>query len=97
MMKKRSANIKFFTGSEMVLTLAMPIIFRVLILSGGNAKLISSTSRKSYNSFGAAVDIGALYRRNDVIQGFPFGMLRLHPCRKLAKKLPLEILIGVSH
>jgi hypothetical protein len=89
-----------FTGSEMALSFgyAYNIPFTSIYL-GANAKLISS-SLESYNSFGAAVDIGGLFidERNDVnwalvIRNAGFQITPYHETRE---KLPLEVLIGVS-
>jgi len=66
---------------------------------GANAKLISSTL-ESYNSFGAAVDLGALFidEPNDVNWALVIRNIgtQITPYAETREKLPLEILIGVS-
>lgn len=89
-----------FTGSEMALSFgyAYNIPFSSFYI-GANAKLISSTL-ESYNSFGAAVDIGGLFidERNDVNWALVvrnIGM-QITPYAETREKLPLEVLVGVS-
>ncbi|HPW98618.1 MAG TPA: type IX secretion system protein PorQ [Flavobacterium sp.] len=66
---------------------------------GANAKLISSTL-ESYNSFGAAVDLGALFidEPNDVNWALVIRNIgtQITPYAETREKLPLEVLIGVS-
>lgn len=66
---------------------------------GANAKLISSTL-ESYNSFGAAVDLGALFidEPNDVNWALVIRNIgtQIIPYAETREKLPLEVLIGVS-
>lgn len=66
---------------------------------GANAKLISS-NLESYNSFGAAVDLGALFidEPNDVNWALVIRNIgtQITPYAETREKLPLEILIGVS-
>jgi hypothetical protein len=66
---------------------------------GANAKLISSTL-ESYNSYGAAVDIGVLFidTRNDVNWALSIRNLgtQITPYAETREKIPLEVLIGVS-
>ncbi len=89
-----------FTGSDMALSFgyAYNIPFSSFYF-GANAKLISSTL-ESYNSFGAAIDIGGLFidERNDVNWALVIrniGM-QITPYAETREKLPLEVLIGVS-
>ena len=89
-----------FTGSDMALSFgyAYNIPFSSFYI-GANAKLISSTL-ESYNSFGAAVDIGGLFidERNDVNWALVvrnIGM-QITPYAETREKLPLEVLVGVS-
>lgn len=89
-----------FTGSEMALSFgyAYNIPFSSFYI-GANAKLISSTL-ESYNSFGAAIDIGGLFidERNDVNWALVIrnvGM-QITPYAETREKLPLEVLVGVS-
>lgn len=66
---------------------------------GANAKLISS-NLESYNSFGAAVDLGALFidEPNDVNWALVIRNIgtQITPYAETREKLPLEVLIGVS-
>lgn len=89
-----------FTGSDMALSFgyAYNIPFSNFYI-GANAKLISSTL-ESYNSFGAAIDIGGLFidERNDVNWALVIrniGM-QITPYAETREKLPLEVLVGVS-
>ena len=89
-----------FTGSEMALTLGYAYnIPNSDFYVGANTKLISSTL-ESYNSFGAAVDIGALFidTRNDVNWAISIRNVgvQITPYAETREKLPLEVLIGVS-
>jgi hypothetical protein len=89
-----------FTGSEIALSFGygFNVPFTDLYL-GANAKLISSTL-ESYNSFGAAVDLGALFidTRNDVNWALVIRNIgtQITPYANTREKLPLEILVGVS-
>lgn len=89
-----------FTGSEMALSFgyAYNVPFTDLYL-GANAKLISSTL-ESYNSYGAAVDLGALFidTRNDVNWALVIRNvgIQITPYDQTREKLPLEVLVGVS-
>lgn len=89
-----------FTGSEMALSFgyAYNIPFTSFYV-GANAKLISSTL-ESYNSFGAAVDIGGLFidERNDVNWALVIRNIgtQITPYAETREKLPLEVLVGVS-
>ncbi len=89
-----------FTGSEIALTFGYGynIPFTDFHI-GGNAKLISSTL-ESYNSFGAAVDFGALFidEKNDVNWALVVRNVgtQITTYAGTQEKLPLEILVGVS-
>jgi hypothetical protein len=89
-----------FTGSDISLSFgyAYNIPFTSFYV-GANAKLISSTL-ESYNSFGAAVDIGGLFidERNDVNWALVIRNIgtQITPYYETREKLPLEVLIGVS-
>ncbi|HQW69541.1 MAG TPA: type IX secretion system protein PorQ [Flavobacterium sp.] len=89
-----------FTGSEMALSFgyAYNIPFSSFYI-GANAKLISSTL-ESYNSFGAAVDIGGLFidERNDVNWALVIRNIgtQITPYAETREKLPLEVMVGVS-
>jgi hypothetical protein len=89
-----------FTGSEMALSFgyAYNIPFSSFYI-GANAKLISSTL-ESYNSFGAAIDIGGLFidERNDVNWALVIRNIgtQITPYVETREKLPLEVMIGVS-
>lgn len=89
-----------FTGSEIALSLgyAYNIPYTDIHL-GANAKLIESTL-ESYNSFGAAVDLGMVYidEKNDVnwaltLMNFGTQFTTYDGTRE---KLPFEIIAGVS-
>jgi hypothetical protein len=89
-----------FSGSDMSLSFgyAYNIPFSNFYV-GANAKLISSTL-ESYNSFGAAVDLGALFidEPNDVNWALVIRNIgtQITPYAETREKLPLEVLIGVS-
>ena len=89
-----------FTGSEIALSLgyAYNVPFTKLYL-GGNAKFISSTL-ESYNSFGVAADLAALYvdDKNDINYGLVirnFGT-QITTYNGTNEKLPFEIIAGIS-
>lgn len=89
-----------FTGNEMALSLGYSFMIpNVPIHFGANAKLISSTL-ESYNSFGGAVDLGALFidERNDVNWALVVRNIgtQFTTYSGTNEKLPMEILIGVS-
>ena len=89
-----------FTGSEMALTFGYAYnIPNSDFYVGANAKLISSTL-ESYNSYGAAIDIGVLFidSRNDVNWALSIRNLgtQITPYAETREKIPLEVLIGVS-
>ena len=89
-----------FTGSDIALSFgyAYNIPYSNFYV-GANAKLISSTL-ESYNSFGAAVDLGALFidEGNDVNWGLVVRNIgtQITPYAETREKLPLEVLVGVS-
>lgn len=89
-----------FTGSDIAVSFgyAFNIPWTDIYL-GANGKLISSTL-ESYNSFGAAVDIGALYidDKNDInialaVRNVGF---QIKPYQDTNEKLPMEIVAGIS-
>ena len=89
-----------FTGSEMALSFGYSFMIPdIPVHFGTNAKLISSTL-ESYNSFGGAVDLGALFidERNDVNWAFVVRNIgtQFTSYSGTKEKLPLEVLIGVS-
>ena len=89
-----------FTGSEAALSLgyAYNIPWTDMYI-GANAKLISSTL-ESYNSWGAAVDLGFLYidEPNDINYGFTVRNIgvQITPYEDKREKLPLSIDAGIS-
>lgn len=89
-----------FTGSEAALSLgyAYNIPWTDMYI-GANAKLISSTL-ESYNSWGAAVDLGFLYIDvpNDINYGFTVRNIgfQITPYEDTREKLPLSIDAGIS-
>ena len=89
-----------FTGSEAALSLgyAYNLPWTDMYI-GANAKLISSTL-ESYNSWGAAVDLGFLYidEPNDINYGFTVRNIgfQLKPYADTREKLPLSIDAGIS-
>lgn len=89
-----------FTGSEIALSFGYAYnIPWTDIYVGANAKLISSTL-ESYNSFGAAVDLGALYVDdfNDINIGLAIRNVgyQIKPYQDANEKLPLEVAAGIS-
>ena len=89
-----------FTGSEMALSFGYSFMIPdIPIHFGANAKLISSTL-ESYNSFGGAIDLGALFidERNDVNWALVVRNIgtQFTSYSGTKEKLPLEVLIGVS-
>ena len=89
-----------FTGSEMALSFGYSFMIPdIPVHFGTNAKLISSTL-ESYNSFGGAVDLGALFidERNDVNWALVVRNIgtQFTSYSGTKEKLPLEVLIGVS-
>ena len=89
-----------FTGSEMALSFGYAFMIPdVPVHFGANAKLISSTL-ESYNSFGGAVDLGALFidERNDVNWALVVRNIgtQFTSYSGTNEKLPMEVLIGVS-
>ena len=94
------ASIGQFTGSEIALSLgyAYNVPFTKLYL-GGNAKFISSTL-ESYNSFGFAADLAAMYvdDKNDINYGLVvrnFGT-EIKTYNGTNEKLPFEVIAGIS-
>lgn len=89
-----------FSGSEVAVSLgyAYNIPYSNFFI-GANAKLISS-SLENYQSFGGAVDIGAVFidDRNDVNWALVIRNIgtQFSTYSGLREKLPLEILVGVS-
>ena len=89
-----------FTGSEAALSLgyAYNLPWTDMYV-GANAKLISSTL-ESYNSWGAAVDLGFLYidEPNDINYGFTVRNIgvQITPYEDTREKLPLSIDAGIS-
>ncbi|MSP84610.1 MAG: type IX secretion system protein PorQ [Flavobacteriaceae bacterium] len=89
-----------FTGSEIALSFGYSFMIPdIPIHFGANAKLISSTL-ESYNSFGGAVDLGAIFidERNDVNWALVVRNIgtQFTSYSGTKEKLPLEVLIGVS-
>jgi hypothetical protein len=89
-----------FTGSEIALSFGYAYnIPNTEIHIGANAKLISSTL-ESYNSFGGAIDLGALYidEKNDVNWALVVRNIgtQFSAYSETNEKLPLEIMAGVS-
>lgn len=89
-----------FSGSEIALSFGYAYnIPWTDIFIGANAKLISSTL-ESYNSFGAAVDLGALYVDdfNDINIGLAIRNVgfQIKPYQDTNEKLPMEIVAGIS-
>lgn len=89
-----------FTGSEIALNFgyAYNVPFTDLHL-GASAKLISSTL-ESYNSFGAAVDLGAIYINEDLNVNYALVIrnigTQITTYENTREKLPMEIMLGIS-
>ncbi len=89
-----------FSGSEVALSMgyAYNVPYTDLHI-GASAKLISS-SLETYQSFGGALDLGALYidERNDVNWALAIRNIgtQFSTYNGIREKLPLEILVGVS-
>ncbi len=89
-----------FSGSEAALSLgyAYNLPFTNIHL-GANAKIISSTL-ETYNSFGAALDLGFLFidEKNDVNWAFVVRNLgtQISSYSGTREKLPTEVMIGIS-
>ena len=89
-----------FTGSEAALSLGYAYNLPWTdVYMGVNTKLISSTL-ESYNSWGAAVDLGLLYidTQNDINYGLAVRNLgaQITPYADTREKLPLSIDAGIS-
>lgn len=89
-----------FTGSEAALSMGYSYnIPWTDMYFGANVKLISSTL-ETYNSWGAATDLGFLYidEKNDINYGFTVRNLgfQITPYQDIREKLPLSIDAGVS-
>lgn len=89
-----------FTGSEIALSFGYAYnVPWTDIFIGVNGKLISSTL-ESYNSFGAAMDLGALYVDdfNDINIGLAIRNIgvQIKPYQDTNEKLPMEIVAGIS-
>lgn len=89
-----------FSGSEISLSVGYSYnVPRTDFYIGASAKLISSTL-ESYNSFGGAIDIGALFidTRNDVNWALVVRNIgtQFTSYADLHESLPMEILVGVS-
>ena len=89
-----------FTGNEVAVSLgyAYNVPFTNLHI-GANAKIISSVL-ENYNSFGGALDIGAVFldERNDVHWALVIRNIgtQFTTYSGVREKLPLEVLLGVS-
>ena len=89
-----------FTGSEIALSLGYAYnIPYTEVYVGANAKLISSTL-ENYNSFGGAVDLGAIYvdDYNDINIALSIRNIgtQFTTYAGMNEKLPLEIVAGIS-
>ena len=89
-----------FTGSEAALSMGYAYnIPWTEVYVGANAKLISSTL-ESYNSWGAAVDLGLLYvdTKNDINYGLAIRNIgaQITPYAETRERLPLSIDAGIS-
>lgn len=89
-----------FTGSEVALTLGYAYnIPGSDFYFGANTKFISS-ALESYTSFGAAIDLGALYidTENDVNWALSIRNIgaEITPYADTREKIPLEVMAGVS-
>lgn len=89
-----------FTGSEIALSFGYAYnIPWTDIYVGANGKLISSTL-ESYNSFGGAIDIGALYIDEDNDINIALAIrnvgMQFTTYAGVQERLPLEIIAGIS-
>ncbi|MCG2611419.1 type IX secretion system protein PorQ [Flavobacterium sp. SM15] len=89
-----------FTGSEIALSLGYAYnIPWTPVYIGANAKFISSTL-ESYNSFGVAADLGALYidEKNDINIGLTVRNIgtQITTYAGQQEQLPLEVIAGIS-
>ncbi len=89
-----------FTGSEIALSFgyAYNLPYTDIYL-GANAKLISSTL-ESYNSFGGAIDLGAMYIDEDndinIALAIRNAGMQFTTYAGLREPLPLEVIAGIS-
>jgi predicted DNA-binding transcriptional regulator AlpA len=89
-----------FTGSEIALSFGYAYnIPATDIYVGANAKFISSTL-ESYNSFGAALDLGGIYVNEDSGMNIALAIrnagAQITTYDEIREKLPLEVLVGFS-
>jgi hypothetical protein len=89
-----------FTGSEIALSMGYSFMIpNIPIHFGTSAKFISSNLER-YNSFGGAIDIGALFidERNDVNWALVVRNIgtQFTTYSGVNEKLPMEVIIGVS-
>ncbi|PTB92545.1 penicillin-binding protein [Marinobacter sp. B9-2] len=89
-----------FTGSEIALSFGYAYnIPYTSIYVGANGKLISSTL-ESYNSFGGAVDLGAIYIDEDndinIALAIRNAGMQFTTYAGLREPLPLEVIAGIS-
>ena len=89
-----------FTGSETALSFGYAYnIPHTNLFLGGSGKIISSTL-ETYNSFGGAVDLGAIYidEENDINWALSIRNLgtQFTTYNGLNEQLPLDIMLGVS-
>jgi hypothetical protein len=89
-----------FTGSDLALSVGYAYnVPNSNLYLGANAKLISSTL-ETYNSFGGAIDLGAIYidEPNDVNWALAIRNVgtQFTTYAETSEKLPLEIIAGVS-
>jgi hypothetical protein len=91
---------KSFTGSDIALSIGYAYnVPYTNVYVGANVKAISSTL-ETYSSFGAAVDLGAIYidDRNDINWALSIRNIgtQITTYADTREKLPLEVLLGVS-
>ena len=89
-----------FTGSEIALSFGYGYnVPNTTLYVGANAKVISSTL-ESYNSLGAAIDIGAIYINEESDINYALAIRNLGTqftaYDDTKEKLPLEVMLGVS-
>jgi hypothetical protein len=89
-----------FTGSEIALSFgyAYNVPWTDLYL-GASAKLIQSTL-ESYQSYGGALDLGAIYKDEDLNINYALVVrnlgMQFKPYNEIREPLPLEIMAGIS-